>query len=215
MQEYDPAIAVVEIYDPATDRWSRGTDMPTPRAGPHRQRGRWQGLRDRRHPSCRHRGPGHGRGVRSTGRIRGRARRTCRPHGCTCRARWWTERSSWWAAARSGRYRSAATEMYDPATDTWTKMADMPTPRIGVWAAALGGKVYVMGGLSWENQALRTVEAFDPKTNSWRQVPDMPTARFILTAEAICRPGICDRWRSNRLHYPYGCRGFHSLMVSS
>jgi Kelch motif len=53
-----------------------------------------------------------------------------------------------------------------------------------VWAAALGGEVYVMSGLSWENEALRTVEAFDPKADRWRQVPDMPTARFILTAEA-------------------------------
>jgi N-acetylneuraminic acid mutarotase len=54
-----------------------------------------------------------------------------------------------------------------------------------VWAAALGGKIYVMGGLSWENVALKTVEEFDPKTNSWRKVSDMPTARFILTAEAL------------------------------
>ena len=32
MQEHDPGIATLEIYDSATDRWSRGTDMPTPRA---------------------------------------------------------------------------------------------------------------------------------------------------------------------------------------
>jgi N-acetylneuraminic acid mutarotase len=63
-------------------------------------------------------------------------------------------------------------------------MADMPTPRVGVWAASLNGKVYVMGGLSWENVALKTVEEFDPKTNAWRPMADMPTARFILTAES-------------------------------
>src|SRR5262249_48623845 len=32
MVPHDPGIATVEIYDPKTDRWSRGTDMPTPRA---------------------------------------------------------------------------------------------------------------------------------------------------------------------------------------
>ena len=28
----------------------------------------------------------------------------------------------------------------------------MPTPRVGVWAAALDGKVYVIGGLSWRTR---------------------------------------------------------------
>jgi Kelch motif protein/galactose oxidase-like protein len=37
-------------------------------------------------------------------------------------------------------------EMYDPATDTWTTMAPMPTPRHGLGAAVVGDKIYVIGG---------------------------------------------------------------------
>jgi hypothetical protein len=28
MQEHDPGITVVEVYDPATDAWARKADMP-------------------------------------------------------------------------------------------------------------------------------------------------------------------------------------------
>ena len=80
---------------------------------------------------------------------------------------------------------TAATEMYNPATDSWATMADMPTERTGVWAAALNGRIYVLGGLGWENEAVATAEEFDPARNSWRRVADMPTARFLLAAETV------------------------------
>ena len=67
---------------------------------------------------------------------------------------------------------------------TWQTLAPMPSFRQELASAVLDGKVYVMGGLSWENVALKTVEEFDPKTNAWRPMADMPTARFILTAES-------------------------------
>jgi len=79
----------------------------------------------------------------------------------------------------------AATEAYDPATDGWTKLTDMPTPRTGIWAATLNGKIYVIGGLSWENEALATVEEYDPATDAWRRMADMATARLLLAAETV------------------------------
>lgn len=38
-------------------------------------------------------------------------------------------------------------EAYDPATDTWTIKADMPTPRIFFSTCAVGGQIYALGGL--------------------------------------------------------------------
>jgi N-acetylneuraminic acid mutarotase len=75
-------------------------------------------------------------------------------------------------------------EAYNPATNTWTKKASMPTPRGGV-AAALGpdGLIYAMGGLTVAaGPAVDTVEAYNPQTNTWKKVAPMPTARFILAA---------------------------------
>ena len=42
------------------------------------------------------------------------------------------------------------TEAYDPATDTWMTLPDMPTPRHGMAAAALGDRIYVPGGAAVE-----------------------------------------------------------------
>ena len=37
-------------------------------------------------------------------------------------------------------------EMYDPATDTWERKADMPTARAGVSTVVVDGKIYAIGG---------------------------------------------------------------------
>ena len=42
------------------------------------------------------------------------------------------------------------TYQYDPASDTWTTKAPMPTARSAIAAAALNGKIYVLGGAASE-----------------------------------------------------------------
>ncbi len=51
-------------------------------------------------------------------------------------------------------------EEYTPATDTWTKKADMPTPRT-CYTSAVNGKIYAIGGFDG-NKAISTVEEYDP-----------------------------------------------------
>jgi N-acetylneuraminic acid mutarotase len=58
-------------------------------------------------------------------------------------------------------------EAYDPATDTWTPKAPMPTPR-HAFTATLGpdGRIYAVGG----NPASRftdTLEIYDPVKDAW------------------------------------------------
>jgi N-acetylneuraminic acid mutarotase len=77
---------------------------------------------------------------------------------------------------------SSAVEEYDPATNTWTAKAPMPTARYGLAAAAQGGKIYAVGGYDDANLALGTVEVFDPATNTWAAKAPMPTARADLAA---------------------------------
>ena len=38
------------------------------------------------------------------------------------------------------------TEEYDPASNTWRRVADMPTPRHGMGAVTVGADIYVIGG---------------------------------------------------------------------
>jgi len=83
-------------------------------------------------------------------------------------------------------------EAYDPATDTWTTKAEMPTAR-GYYHAAcvVDGRIYVFGGatkygdLSEDFSCVPTVEVYDPATDTWTQVSDMPWARHGHTASVV------------------------------
>src|SRR3989441_1143564 len=80
-------------------------------------------------------------------------------------------------------------EIYDPATDSWTTGASMPTARTDASAAVLGGLVVVVGGWMFDNRTaitiLGTTEIYDPITDSWASAPGMPTARSDL-GSATC-----------------------------
>ena len=64
--------------------------------------------------------------------------------------------------------------IYDPASNSWTQGADMPTPRFLLAAAAIDGKVYAMGGSANANDIhTDIVERYDPATDSWSTVASM------------------------------------------
>lgn len=79
-------------------------------------------------------------------------------------------------------------EIYDPASGSWSRGADMPTPRAGAVIGVLDGRIYVMGGFDdksgygrgqrnltgnapgpGEMAVLNVVESYDPASNSWRR----------------------------------------------
>ena len=57
-----------------------------------------------------------------------------------------------------------ANEMYDPATDEWAKMADMPEGRCANATCTYNGKIYVFGGVSSNpyGKATNGVFVYDP-----------------------------------------------------
>jgi N-acetylneuraminic acid mutarotase len=65
----------------------------------------------------------------------------------------------------------SSVEAYDPAADRWEPCAPMPAPRSGIAAAALSGRIYVMGGGfrrpdgSFDFKSV--VEAYDPQGDRW------------------------------------------------
>jgi len=74
-------------------------------------------------------------------------------------------------------------EEYDPATNTWTTKANMPTPRGWFGSAYSNGKIYAIGGMN-STGSLSTVEAYDPATNTWTTCASMPTARWPVGVAA-------------------------------
>ena len=48
-------------------------------------------------------------------------------------------------------------EVYDPATDTWSTKDDMPTARRWLGAAAVGSRLYAVGGTGGTNKLEATL----------------------------------------------------------
>ncbi|MEU6369524.1 kelch repeat-containing protein [Streptomyces sp. NPDC046931] len=67
-------------------------------------------------------------------------------------------------------------EVYDTRRDTWSDAAPLPVAMNHANVAAVGGRIYVLGGLSggasW--QSLRDSFVYDPRTDRWARLPSMP-----------------------------------------
>lgn len=89
------------------------------------------------------------------------------------------------AAAVSGKIyvvspNAMSTPIYDPMIDSWTTTTRVSTPRTGVAVAAVGERIYAIGGL---NSAKN--EMLDPGAGSWTARPEMPTARGWAAAAVV------------------------------
>lgn len=84
-----------------------------------------------------------------------------------------------------------ASYQYDPATDAWTGIAPVPTPRGGFAVAAVDGKVYVMGGMlsrpthRWGWRDGDMVEEYNPKTNQWVRKANLLAPGHAFTAVTV------------------------------
>jgi Kelch motif len=65
-------------------------------------------------------------------------------------------------------------EIYDMRTGRWSRGSDMPTARHHAGAAAVGGKLYVVGGRRGGKLSLAAVERYDPATDRWQRMAPLP-----------------------------------------
>jgi N-acetylneuraminic acid mutarotase len=147
-------LPTVEEYDPATDKWTKKADMPTARA------------------------------FLSTSVASGKI-------------------YCFGGSAKAGMKANgqptkeiflSLVEEYDPATDKWTKKADMPNGRAGLSTCLIDGVIYALGGqtASGENvipterpAILSVMEKYDPATDIWTKMADMPTSRYAIATEVV------------------------------
>ena len=87
---------------------------------------------------------------------------------------------------RRGPYGLSTVEVYDPKTNSWEQVADMPTPRASTETAVINGTIYVCGGYNGADNRLVNlkfldiVEAYDPQTDTWvrKQGMSIPRKQF-------------------------------------
>ena len=78
----------------------------------------------------------------------------------------------------------AEVDVYDFTTQTWSTVADLPTPRAAASVAAFENELYVIGGEiqvdlqgNSVGDAVKTTEAFNPITGTWSNKTDLLTER--------------------------------------
>jgi N-acetylneuraminic acid mutarotase len=79
---------------------------------------------------------------------------------------------------------TSSSELYDPATATWTPTGAMSTGRFWFDATLLpDGRVLVAGG--YANRVLASAELFDPATGRWSPTGSLNVARYGLTLTTL------------------------------
>jgi len=74
------------------------------------------------------------------------------------------------------------TEMYDPATDTWTTLSDMPVSTVQGGACFHDGKIYVMTGKkAWSNEVFKSAYVYDTGFGDTPTLVENEPTEFILS----------------------------------
>ena len=80
-------------------------------------------------------------------------------------------------------------EVYNPKTNQWREIGDMPAAKSSHTASVINGKIYVIGGFfrgnGLDTKYFKTIEIYHPETGRWTQKPDMPVGKSGHAAEAI------------------------------
>uniref|UniRef100_A0A8C3XSG0 BACK domain-containing protein n=1 Tax=Chelydra serpentina TaxID=8475 RepID=A0A8C3XSG0_CHESE len=72
---------------------------------------------------------------------------------------------------------------YDPAQDSWQRLADMPSARSSFPAVGVAGQIYALGGSSEDAYCTDEVQCYDPPTDAWRPCSPLPAP---LCGHAAC-----------------------------
>jgi serine/threonine-protein kinase PknK len=77
-----------------------------------------------------------------------------------------------------------ALERYDPASDSWTKLAAMPKAAGSVAVTYVAGRVIAVGG-EGVTTASRAVQGYDVRRHAWAELPALPKARHGSAVTAL------------------------------
>ena len=186
-------LRVVEMYDPATDTWTRKADMPVLRegspcvldgkiyiiGGSADNRKQWRlDIVDVYDPATdtwtKAKSMNHARANAAIGIVDGKI--------------YAIGGTGWPQIPNHPGPFLASVEVFDPKKNRWTVVTDMPTPKAGHTASVINGKIYLVGGGFRGDglyKPLSTIQVYHPATDRWTQEPDMLIGRYGHEAEVI------------------------------
>ena len=108
-----------------------------------------------------------------------------------------------------GTYFSVSSNyVYDPLTDNWTKLADIPVGVGGYASAVIDKKIYIISGghgftYQWGWKPINLVQIFDTATNQWTNGTSIPTPVYDAKACVITEP-----FGAKQIHVIGGALGY-------
>lgn len=124
---------------------------------------------------------------------------------------------------------TTANESYNPVTDTWTSRSPVPKQLIGPGSAALGSRIFVIGG---ERQngitiggASRFAFSYDPATDAWVSIASLPNevlkpavavvgnSILVVDAPVVQYDALADTWTVKQAPSP-GATGLTTAVVA-
>ena len=170
--------AIVEVYDPATDTWTRKNDIPA--AANHNAAAVAAGkLYSLSGSTMNVYNPGNDSWTPVAPPIFG--------HGGSPAVGVFQDKI--YVAGGVSPFGSVNAEVYDPGTNAWTALPPMSVARHHTGGGFVDGKFYVVGGRNGNSGetsfGLRTLEAYDPQSNTWQERAPMPSGRSGIAVAAF------------------------------
>ena len=186
---YGTYLSTLEEYDQATDTWTKKADMPTARSGHSASVVNGKIYVIGGEPSAQASLPTVEEYDPTTDTWTQKANMpTKRTFLCACSVGGKIYVFGGVTAGVPGAtWNPPALDVYDPATDTWTRKADIPTARSMAAASVVDGRIYIIGGVigSVGGYGISTVEEYDPATDTWTTKTRMPTPRKCLSTSVV------------------------------
>ncbi len=175
------------IYNPATDRWSLGAKLPSPR-----DFGMAAALSD---------------GIHFVGGV-GPSGLAAEHWVYSTTANSWTPRAPlpllvdaavaqvvnnrlYIIGGGSAAGPSGAVQIYDPGTDSWSTGAPMPTARLSTAYGVIGRRILVVGGQTVGIGTTDALEVYDTQLNQWTTLPALPAGPREALGGGIIGGKLC------------------------
>jgi N-acetylneuraminic acid mutarotase len=123
-------------------------------------------------------------------------------------------------AGYNGSANVANGNVYDPASQAWSPIANAPEALESPGAAFVNGKMYLVGGWNASGNASTKVYVYDPNSNSWSSAANLPKALSAPAVTALdgnlyvvggCTTGNCAPTSKSAFRYDPGSDSWAQL----
>jgi len=120
-----------------------------------------------------------------------------------------TDTGDYWLPGLMTYNTSDVNEVYDSATNSWTRKASIPNPVASYASAVVNNKIYIISGCTPSGKITGLVQVYDPQTDNWSLAAPIPNPVENAAAGAVLNAA------SDAVYVIGGCTESHRLSGSN